>query len=153
MNPAAQAAGQLADDREPSTAPDGLRCRPIVRNLALYDVTRKRQLHSQFRVSTVKFCMSCDVGQQLGYNQPNLPATLSFEPQIIRRKQDAYRQVIQLVLRDGEAKPLEVRCGISEALLIWHVERPMNIGAVMQEVDDAEERSLDCHVIRPHRLG
>jgi hypothetical protein len=61
--------------------------------------------------------------------------------------------VIQLVLRDGEAKPLEVRCGISEALLIWHVERPMNIGAVMQEVDDAEERSLDCHVIRLHRLG
>ena len=46
---------------------------------------------------------------------------------------------------------MEVRCGISEALLLWHVERPMNIGAVMQEVEDAEERSLDCHVIRLHR--
>jgi hypothetical protein len=48
---------------------------------------------------------------------------------------------------------MEVPCSISEALLIWHVERPMNIGAVIQEVDDAEERSLDCHVIRLHRLG
>jgi len=30
MNAAAQTAGQLADDRKPSTAPDGFRCRAIV---------------------------------------------------------------------------------------------------------------------------
>jgi hypothetical protein len=48
---------------------------------------------------------------------------------------------------------MEVRCGISEALLLWHVERPMNVGAVMQEVNDVEERSLDCHAIRLHRSG
>jgi hypothetical protein len=48
---------------------------------------------------------------------------------------------------------MEVPCSISEALLIWHVERPMNIGALLQEIDDAEKRSLDCHVIRLHRSG
>jgi hypothetical protein len=38
MNAAAQTAGQLADDRKPPTAPDGFRCRAIVRDPALYDV-------------------------------------------------------------------------------------------------------------------
>ena len=60
--------------------------------------------------------------------------------------------MIQLVLRDGEAKPMEVRCGISEALLIWHLERPMNIGALMQKVYDVEKRGLDLRTIRLHRF-
>jgi hypothetical protein len=37
MNAAAQTAGQFADNRKPSTAPDEFRCRPIVRYPALYD--------------------------------------------------------------------------------------------------------------------
>src|SRR5260221_12348929 len=84
MNAAAQTAGQLADDRKPSTAPDGFRCRPIVRYPALYDFADKHQLHSQFRTSGVELCMSRHIGQQLGYNQPKLPAAFSFKPQIIR---------------------------------------------------------------------
>jgi hypothetical protein len=44
-NAAAQTAGQLADDSKPSTAPDGYRYRPIVKNPALYDVACKHQLH------------------------------------------------------------------------------------------------------------
>jgi hypothetical protein len=58
-----------------------------------------------------------------------------------------------LVFRDGEAKLLEVPRGIGEAPLIGHVQRPMNIGALMQEVYDVEERGLDRHAIRPHRFG
>jgi hypothetical protein len=46
MNAATQTAGQLTDDRQPSPAPDGFRCRAIVRNPALHDVARKHQLHS-----------------------------------------------------------------------------------------------------------
>jgi hypothetical protein len=103
MNAATQTSGQFADNRQPSTAPDGLRCKPIVGNPALYDVARKRQLHPQFWMSTVEFRVSSHVGQQLRYNQPNLPAALSIKLQISRRKQDAYREVIQLVLRDGKA--------------------------------------------------
>jgi hypothetical protein len=63
MNAAAQTAGQLADDRKPSTAPDRFSCRPVVRDPALYDVARKHQLHSQFWLSSVELCMSCHVGQ------------------------------------------------------------------------------------------
>jgi hypothetical protein len=63
MNAAAETAGQLADDRKPSTAPDGFSCRPIVRDPALYDVACKHQLHSQFWMSTVELCMSCHIGQ------------------------------------------------------------------------------------------
>jgi hypothetical protein len=48
MNAPTQIAGQLADDRKPSTAPDQLRCRPIVRDPAFYDVACEHQLHSQF---------------------------------------------------------------------------------------------------------
>jgi hypothetical protein len=63
MNAAAQTAGQFADDRQPSTAPDGFRCRAIVRDSALYDVACKHQLHSQFWMSSVELCMSCHIGQ------------------------------------------------------------------------------------------
>jgi hypothetical protein len=63
MNAAAQTAGQLADDRQPSTAPDGLRYRAIVRDPALYDVGYKYQLHPQFWMSSVELCMSCHIGQ------------------------------------------------------------------------------------------
>src|ERR1700722_12606526 len=59
MNVAAQTAGQLADDRKPSTAPDGFRCRPIVRDPTLYYVACKHQLHSQFWTSSVELCVSC----------------------------------------------------------------------------------------------
>jgi hypothetical protein len=37
--------------------------------------------------------------------------------------------------------------------LIRHVQRPMNIGALMQEIYDVEQRGLDRHAIRPHRFG
>src|SRR5882724_4554573 len=63
MNAAAQTAGQLADDRKPSTALDGFSCRPIVRDPALYDVACKHQLHSQFWMPIVELCMSCHIGQ------------------------------------------------------------------------------------------
>jgi hypothetical protein len=63
MNAAPQTAGQLADDRKPSTPPDGFRCRPIVRDSALYDIARKHQLHSQFWMSNVELYMSCYIGQ------------------------------------------------------------------------------------------
>jgi hypothetical protein len=58
LNAAAQTAGQLADDRKPSTAPDGFRYRPIVKHPALYDVACKHQLHSQFWMSIVELCVS-----------------------------------------------------------------------------------------------
>jgi hypothetical protein len=58
-----------------------------------------------------------------------------------------------LIFRDGEAKLLEVPRDIGEALLIRHAERPMNIGALMQEVHDVEERGLDRHAIRLHRFS
>jgi hypothetical protein len=83
-NAAAQTAGQLADDRQPSTAPDRFRCRAIVGDPALYDVACKLQLHSQFRISWVELCMSGHIGQQLGYNQPKPSAAPAFKPQIIR---------------------------------------------------------------------
>jgi hypothetical protein len=104
-------------------------------------------------MSTVELCMSSHIGQQLGYNQPKLPAAFSFKRQIIRCKQDTYRQAVQSVFRDGEAKLLEVPCGIDEAPLIRHAQRPMNIGALMQEVYDVEQRGLDRHAIRLHRFG
>jgi len=64
-----------------------------------------------------------------------------------------YRQAVQSVFRYGEAKLLEVPRGIGEAPLIRHLLRPMNIGALMQEVYDVEECGLDRHTIRPHRFG
>jgi len=153
MNAAAQTAGQFADDRQPSTAPDRFRCRAIVSDPALYDVACKPQLHSQFRMSSVELRMSCRIGQQLGYDQPKLPAAFSFKPQIIRRKQDTYCQSVQPIFRDGEAELLEVPRGIGKAPLIRHVQRPMNIGALMQEVYDVKKRSLDVNAIRLHRFG
>jgi hypothetical protein len=39
------------------------------------------------------------------------------------------------------------------ASLIRYVQRPMNIAALMQEVYDVEQRGLDRHAIRLHRLG
>src|ERR1700722_11810604 len=84
MNAAAQTVGQFADDRQPSTAPDGFRSRAIIRDPALYDVACKHQLHPQFRMPSVELCMPCHIGQQLRYNQPKPPAALPFKPQIIR---------------------------------------------------------------------
>jgi hypothetical protein len=63
-----------------------------------------------------------------------------------------YRQAVQPVFRYGEAKLLEIPRGIGEAPLIRHAQRPMNIGALMQEVYDVEERGLDRHAIRLHRF-
>jgi hypothetical protein len=48
---------------------------------------------------------------------------------------------------------LEVSCGIGELPLIRYVLRPMNVGALMQNVYDIEERGLDRHAIRLHRFG
>jgi hypothetical protein len=64
-----------------------------------------------------------------------------------------YRQAVQSVFRDGEAKLLEVPGGIGEAPLIRHAQRPMNIGPLIQEVYDVEERGLDRQAIRFHRFG
>jgi hypothetical protein len=36
---------------------------------------------------------------------------------------------------------------------IRHMQRPMNIGPLIQDVYDIEERGLDRHAIRPHRFG
>jgi hypothetical protein len=63
MNVTAQTAGQLADDRKSSTAPDGFRFRPIVRDSALYDVAYQHQLNSHFWTSTVELHMSRHIGQ------------------------------------------------------------------------------------------
>jgi hypothetical protein len=48
---------------------------------------------------------------------------------------------------------LEVLRGIGEAPLNRHVLRPVNIGPLMQEIYDVEQRSLDRHAIRMHRFG
>jgi hypothetical protein len=152
MNAAPQTAGQLTDDRKPATAPDGFRCRAIVRDGALYDVAYKHQLYPQFRVSSVELRMSCHVGQQLGYNQPKLPAAFSFKAQIIRWKQDTYRQAVQSVFRDSKAKLVKVPRGIGKPTLIRDVQRPMNIGVLMQEVHDVEERGLDGDATWPTAL-
>jgi len=153
MNVATQAAGQLADDRKPSPAPNEFRHRPIVRDHALHNFTCKHQLNSQFRRSTLELRVSCHISQQLGYNQPKLPAPFAFKPQIIRRKNDTYREAVQSVFCNGEAKLLEVPRGFREAPMIWDMQRPMNIGASMQQVDDVEQRGLDRHTIGLHGSG
>jgi hypothetical protein len=33
------------------------------------------------------------------------------------------------------------------------MQRPMNIGTLMQEVYDVEQRGLDRHAVRAHRFG
>jgi hypothetical protein len=48
---------------------------------------------------------------------------------------------------------LEVLRGISEAPLIRYVQRPMNIGPLMKEVYDVEQRGLGGHAVRMHRFG
>jgi hypothetical protein len=64
-----------------------------------------------------------------------------------------YRQAVQSVFRYGEAKLLEVLRGIGEAPLIRHAQRPMNIGTLLQEVYDVEQRGLDRHAIGLHHFG
>src|SRR5260221_4562729 len=129
MNATAQTASQLGDNRYSFSAPDRFRSRAIVSDSALYEVAYKQQLQAQFWFC-VELRMSRNVGQQLRYNQPKLPAALSFKPQIIRRKQPTYCQAFQSVFRYGDIKPLEVLRGIGEALLIRHVQCAMNIGAL-----------------------
>jgi hypothetical protein len=84
MNAATQTAGQFADNRQPSAAPERFRRRAIVTDPALYDVAYKHQFHPQFWISNVELRMSRHIGQQLGYNQPKLPAAFAFKPQIVR---------------------------------------------------------------------
>jgi hypothetical protein len=48
---------------------------------------------------------------------------------------------------------LDVPRGIGEAPLIRQVQRSMNIGALMQDLYDVEQRSLDENVIRLRRPG
>jgi hypothetical protein len=84
MHAATQTAGQFADNREPSAVPERFRRGTIVRDPALYDVASKLQFHSQFWRSSVELRVSCHIGQQLGYNQPKLPAAFAFKPQIVR---------------------------------------------------------------------
>jgi hypothetical protein len=61
-----------------------------------------------------------------------------------------YREAVQSVFRYGEANLLEVPRGIGET--VRNVQRPVNIGALMQEVYDVEERGLDRRAIRLHRF-
>jgi hypothetical protein len=42
---------------------------------------------------------------------------------------------------------------ISEASLIRHAQRAMNVGPLVQEVYDLEQRGLDRHAIRLHRFS
>lgn len=119
---------------------------------APYDVTCK-QFHFSFRVSIIESSMSCHVGEQLGYNQSKLPAAFALKPQIVRRTQETYTPPVQSVFRDGEAKMMEIPCGIGQMLRIRHAKRLVNIGVTMQEVYHVEERSLDGDVIRLHRFG
>jgi hypothetical protein len=37
--------------------------------------------------------------------------------------------------------------------LIRHAQRPMNVSAAKQEVNDVKQRGLDGHAIRLHRFG
>jgi hypothetical protein len=71
----------------------------------------------------------------------------------MRGKQDTYRQAVQLVFRDGEAKLLKVSRGIGQAPLIRHVQRTMNTGPMLKEVYDVEQRGLGSHAFRLHSLG
>src|SRR3954468_1387347 len=120
MNAATQTAGQLADDRQPATAYNEIRCRAIVRDRAPYDVACKQQLQFRFRTSFIESSMSCHVGEQLGYDQPKLPAAFALKPQIIHRTQQTYTKPVQSVFRDGEAKMLEVACGVGQVPRIRH---------------------------------
>ena len=48
---------------------------------------------------------------------------------------------------------MKVARGIGKAALIRDVQRAMNIGVLMQEIYDVEERGLDDDAIRLHRAG
>jgi hypothetical protein len=63
-----------------------------------------------------------------------------------------YPEAVQLVFRHRETDLLEVPRGIGEASMVRHVQRPMNIDALMQEICDLEERGLDRRAIRLHRF-
>jgi hypothetical protein len=104
-------------------------------------------------MSIVESSMSCHIGEQLGYDQPKLPAAFALKPQIIRRKQETYTQPVQSVFRDAEAKMLEIPCGVGQVPRIRHAHCLVNISVTMQEVYHIKERGLDCHVIRLHRFG
>jgi hypothetical protein len=97
--------------------------------------------------------MSCHIGEQLGYDQPKLPAAFALKSQIIRRTQETYAQPVQSVFRDGEAKMLEVTCGVGQVPRIRRAKRLVNVSVTMQEVYHIEERGLDSHVIRLYRFG
>jgi hypothetical protein len=68
-------------------------------------------------------------------------------------RMDLAAQSVQPVFRNGVAKLLDVPRGIGEAPLIRQVQRSMNIGALMQDLYDVEQRSLDENVIRLRRPG
>src|SRR3954466_15760261 len=104
-------------------------------------------------MSVVESSMSCHIGEQLGYDQAQLPAAFTLKPQIIHRTEQTYTQPVQPVFRDGEAKMLDVPCGVGQVPRIRHAQCLMNINVTMQEVYYIEERGLDCHVIRLHRFG
>jgi hypothetical protein len=71
-------------------------------------------------MSIAESSMSRHIGEQLGYDQSKLPAALALKPQIIRRTQETYTQPIQSAFRDGEAKMLEVPCGVGQVPWIRH---------------------------------
>jgi hypothetical protein len=71
-------------------------------------------------MSIVESSMSCHIGEQLGYDQPKLPAAFALKPQIIRRTQETHVQPIQSAFRDGEAKMLDIPCGVGQVPRIRH---------------------------------
>src|SRR5439155_1447227 len=83
--------------------------------------------------------MSCHIGEQLGYDQSKLPAAFALKPQIIRRTQETYTQPVQSVFGDGEAKMLEVPCGVGQVPRSQHAKCLVNISVTMQEVYYIEE--------------
>jgi hypothetical protein len=71
-------------------------------------------------MSIAESSMSCHVREELGYDQPKLPASFALKPQIMRRTQKAYAQPVQSVFRDGEAKMLEVPGSVGQVPWIRH---------------------------------
>jgi hypothetical protein len=110
----------------------------------------KSQLDFDQSIPTLEIRMSHRIGYQLVDGQREPPAPLRLQPQRVRRKYELYVHAIQSGSTRGETELCEVIRSVDESIAIGHFERMMNLGMLMQQLDDIAQRRLDLGVVGSH---
>ena len=152
VDPATQAARQLAHDPQAATKPDPSKARAVVGDAAVDPGAGTHQLDFDFTISAIEAGMADRVRHQLVDGQRQAPAPLRLQRQRFSRQYKADVHAIQLATAHRQSQLAKLFAGVHKRVAIRHCQDAVDLDMLVEQVDDIAQLFLGVDVVRPDRL-